>query len=74
MTNTFRTDVAAGLIAIARAWAKGLTGAGLAREARCGILMVVRALEKEYPEIAPPREYQFHVIDPKSMLDLYAQK
>jgi len=50
----FRAQVAAGLIAVVRAWGKGLTGAALAREVRRGLLMVVGALEKRYPELAPP--------------------
>jgi len=58
----FRREVVAGLIAIVRAWGKGLTGAALAREVRTGVLMIVRAIEKRYPELAPPREYKLRIL------------
>jgi len=54
----FRGEVVAGLIAIVRAWGRGLTGVDLAREVRCGALMAVRAIEKRYPELALPVVYR----------------
>ncbi len=65
----FRGEVVAGLIAIVRAWGKGLMGADLAREVRTGALMVVRAMEKRYPELAPPMAYK-----PRACPDLILQR